>query len=190
MGRSIIRALPERPEFKLVGALAGPDGEGAGEDAGRLAGVGELGVALSPERSDVLAGARVAIDFTLPSAVEANLQACVEAGVACVSGVTGLNDRHRAAVDAAAGRIALLWAPNMSTGVAVLTRLAEIAAAALSGEFDAEILEIHHSAKRDAPSGTALALGAAVARARGIDAEAANVTDRKAAGAREPGSIG
>lgn len=190
MGRCVIAALSERPELALVGALAGPDGEGAGEDAGVLAGIGELGVVLSPDRAEVLEGARVAIDFTLPPAVSDNLDACVRAGVACVSGVTGIDEAGRQAMDAASRKIPMMWAPNMSTGVAVLVRVAEIASSALGGEFDAEIMEIHHAAKRDAPSGTALALGAAVARARGQDPEGSARAGRSGEGAREPGSIG
>lgn len=190
MGRSVIATLAERPELKLVGALAGPDGEGAGEDAGVLAGIGPLGVILSPDRADVLQGAAVAIDFTLPAAVPGNLAACAEAGVACVSGVTGLDPAAVRAIDAAAGRIPVLWAPNMSTGVAVLCRLAELATGALGEEFDAEILEIHHAAKRDAPSGTALAVGAAVARARGVDPDAVAASGRSGSAVRAPGSIG
>lgn len=190
MGRSIVSTLAEYPELELVGALAGPGGEGAGQDAGALAGIGELGVALSLDRAEVLGRARVAIDFTLPAAVPDNLAACVRAGVACVSGVTGLDDAARAAMDRAAERVPLLWAANMSMGVTVLLRLAEIAAAALQGDFDAEILEIHHAAKRDAPSGTALAVGAAVARGRGLDERAAAVFGRHGDAVREPGSIG
>ncbi len=190
MGRSVVAALSEFPELELVGALAGPEGEGAGVDAGILAGTDELGVVLSPDRSEVLRGAQVAVDFTLPGAVPGNLRACREAGVACVSGVTGLDEVARHALDEAAAHIPVLWAPNMSTGVAVLTRAAQMAAKALGEAFDVEILEIHHAAKRDAPSGTALALGAAVARARGVDPEAASVFGRRGSGAREGGSIG
>jgi 4-hydroxy-tetrahydrodipicolinate reductase len=92
--------------------------------------------------------------------------------VALVCGVTGLDERAHAALRAAAEDVPVLWAPNMSAGIAVLERVAALAAAALA-EFDAGICEVHHSAKRDAPSGTALALGRAVVGARGRDAAAA-----------------
>ncbi|MEJ2522803.1 MAG: 4-hydroxy-tetrahydrodipicolinate reductase [Gammaproteobacteria bacterium] len=190
MGRSVIASLGDFPDLTLVGALAGPEGEGGGADAGTLAGVDELGVVLSPDRSEVVRGAQVAIDFTLPGAVPGNLRACREAGVACVSGVTGLDAPALHAMEEAAGHIPVLWAPNMSTGVAVLTRAAQMAAKALGDGFDVEILEIHHAAKRDAPSGTALALGAAVARARGLDPQAAAVIGRQGPGERQAGSIG
>lgn len=119
-----------------------------------------------------LAEARVAVDFTVAEAVAANAAACRAAGVALVCGVTGLDEEGHAALQTAAERVPVLWAPNMSAGVAVLERLVALAAATL-GEFDAEVHEVHHTAKRDAPSGTALALGRAVVGARGLEAEAA-----------------
>lgn len=101
----------------------------------------------------------VAIDFSLPQGFDAILELCAHRGAALVSGTTGLEDGQRHALDAAAGRIALLWAANFSLGVAVLSELVERAAAALPG-WDCDIVESHHVHKKDAPSGTALALGA------------------------------
>ena len=102
----------------------------------------------------------VLIDFSLPEAFDPVLAQCVQRGVALVSGTTGLSDAQRHALDAAAARIALVWASNFSLGVAVLTDLVERAAAALPG-WDCDIVEAHHVHKKDAPSGTALSLGAA-----------------------------
>ncbi len=101
----------------------------------------------------------VAIDFSLPQGFDAILELCTHRGAALVSGTTGLEDAQRNALDAAAGQIALLWAANFSLGVAVLSELVERAAAALPG-WDCDIVESHHVHKKDAPSGTALALGA------------------------------
>jgi 4-hydroxy-tetrahydrodipicolinate reductase len=119
-------------------------------------------------RAADLTQARVAIDFTVAEAVPATAAACRAAGVALVCGVTGLDEQGQAALRAAASEVPVLWAPNMSAGAAVLERLAALAAAAL-GEFDAGVYEAHHAAKRDAPSGTALALGRAVVGARGLE---------------------
>ena len=102
----------------------------------------------------------VAIDFSRAEAFDPILALCVERKVALVSGTTGLGDAQRAALDAAADLIPLAWASNFSLGVAVLADLVERAARALPG-WDCDIVEAHHAGKVDAPSGTALALGAA-----------------------------
>lgn len=107
-----------------------------------------------------------AIDFSLPEAFDAALALCVERGAAFVSGTTGLSAAQEQSIDAAAARIPLLWAANFSVGIALLLELVERAARTLP-EWDCDIVESHHVHKRDAPSGTALALGAAAALGRG-----------------------
>lgn len=102
----------------------------------------------------------VAIDFSLPEAFDGVLSLCLERGVALVSGTTGLSDTQRQAMEAASTRIPILWASNFSIGVAVLNALVRRAAADLTG-WDCDIIEMHHTRKLDAPSGTALTLGAA-----------------------------
>ena len=102
----------------------------------------------------------VAIDFSLPEAFDTLLELCVERGNALVSGTTGLSDAQRQAIEAASTRIPILWASNFSIGVAVLNAMVRRAATALPG-WDCDIIEMHHSRKLDAPSGTALTLGAA-----------------------------
>ena len=105
----------------------------------------------------------VAVDFSLPAAFDPLLALCVARGAGLVSGTTGLSDAQRAALDAATATLPVLWAANFSLGVAVLDELVERAAAALPG-WDCDIVEAHHARKQDAPSGTALALGAAAGR--------------------------
>lgn len=166
MGATLLRCLSEFPQLVLVGASTGPDTGLAGRDAGEVAGLAPNGVTLVDNAAEALAGAAVAIDFTLAAAVAGNAAACRAANVGLVCGVTGLDEAGQAALAAAAGEVPVLWAPNMSAGVAVLERLAALAAAALA-EFDAGVYEVHHTAKRDAPSGTALALGRAVVAGRG-----------------------
>lgn len=106
----------------------------------------------------------VAIDFSRPEGFDRILSLCVARGAGFVSGTTGLDEARLAALDAAAASVPCAWAANFSLGVAVLSRLVEQAAAAL-GAWDCDIVEIHHAGKVDAPSGTALALGAVAERA-------------------------
>ena len=177
MGRTLLRCLPEFPSLALRGALTVPGGGLAGRDAGEIASCGTLGVPLSERVAEALAGASVAVDFTLAAAVPETAAACRAAGVGLVSGVTGLDEAAHAALRAAAEEVPVLWAPNMSAGVAVLERLAALAARSLA-EFDAGVFEAHHAAKKDAPSGTALALGRAVTGARGLEEDAASPDER------------
>jgi 4-hydroxy-tetrahydrodipicolinate reductase len=172
MGCTLLRCLPEFPGLVLGGALTAPGAGLGGRDAGEVAGLVPMGVTLSEDVVTALSGVQVAVDFTLAEAVPRTAAACRDAGVALVCGVTGLDARAHAALKAAAADVPVLWAPNMSAGVAVLERLTALAAAAL-GDFDAGVYEVHHAAKRDAPSGTALALGRAVVSARGLKAAAA-----------------
>lgn len=133
-------------------------------------------------------GADVLVDFSSPGALAANLAAAVAAGVPVMIGTTGLDPAHHAAIDRAAERIAVLQAANTSLGVNLLAGLVRQAAAALGPDWDVEVVEMHHRHKLDAPSGTALLLGAAAAEGRGIDHDAAMRVDRNAR--REEGTIG
>ena len=132
----------------------------------------------------------VVIDFSTPRGFDAALAHCVAHRVALVSGTTGLDSARRPALTEAAGTIPVLHAANFSLGVAVLTRALREAAAALP-DWDLEILEMHHARKLDAPSGTALALGRAAAKARGQNFDEVAVLSREGqVGARPAGAIG
>lgn len=150
MGQRLLALLPEFPALRLVAAVAR-----------RTSGLGlPEGLALPAER---LAGApafALMIDFSLPEAFDAALALAVARRAAFVSGTTGLAPRQREALETAARQVPVLWAANFSLGVAVLSELVEQAARALPG-WDLDIVESHHVHKQDAPSGTALALGAA-----------------------------
>lgn len=155
MGQALLRLAADRPDtFNVVAAYTGR------APAQRVVdGVPHFA-------ASELHGAPVfdvAIDFSLPEGFDALLALCVERGTALVSGTTGLQESQRAALDAAAGRIPLVWASNFSLGVAVLDELVERAAQAVAG-WDCDIVEAHHTRKQDAPSGTALTLGAAAQR--------------------------
>ncbi len=134
----------------------------------------------------------VIIDFTAAATVQPHAAALAQAGCAWVLGTTGLSAHDQAAVDAAAKKIAILQAANFSPGVNLILALAEQLAAALPADsYDAEILEMHHRQKIDAPSGTALALGRAVAAGRGQNPETSFVTSRAGhTGPRQSGQIG
>lgn len=153
MGQTLLRLATERDDLRVVAAVAPPSAEG-----------GLLGTPFHPvaDLEDVPAF-DVAVDFSLPAAFDPLLALCARRGAAFVSGTTGLAPQQRADLEAAAQRIAVLWSANFSLGVAILDELVERAAAALSG-WDCDIVEAHHTRKLDAPSGTALALGAAAER--------------------------
>jgi 4-hydroxy-tetrahydrodipicolinate reductase len=149
------------------------------------------GVTISSDPRIALAGAAVAVDFSLPQSAAANVRACVAAGVPLLMGTTGVDGAARAALESAAALIPVLVAPNTSVGINVMARLVDLATRALGAGYEVEIAEAHHRMKRDAPSGTALALGEAVARARGQVFGDVAVFDRHGSSVpRAPGDIG
>jgi 4-hydroxy-tetrahydrodipicolinate reductase len=144
---------------------------------------------------DALAGVctreHVVLDFTAPEATLGHARVAAERGAGLVVGTTGFDTAQQRELRVLAVRTRTVWAPNMSVGVTVLTELVSAAARLLDATFEAEIVELHHHAKRDAPSGTALALGRAVAEARGQDFERSAVLAREGlVGARRPDEIG
>jgi len=165
MGQTLIRCASRLPELKVVAALEAAGHAALGQDAGLQAGAGNLQL---PITSGPVQGADVTIDFTFHTAVTANLAAAMAARQAVVLGTTGLTDAEQTAVRAAAAQIPIVWAANMSLGVNVLLDLVRRAAAILGPDYDAEIVEMHHHFKKDAPSGTALALAESLAKGRGV----------------------
>jgi 4-hydroxy-tetrahydrodipicolinate reductase len=190
MGQCVVRAVREAPSaWQLGGALASRTSRHLGQDAA-LEGPA-TGVYITADPRAALGDAAVAVDFSLPQGLAEHADACLERRAALLVGATGIDAGARGALENAARTIPVLIAPNTSLGVAVMTHLLEIAARALGSGYEAEISEMHHRGKRDAPSGTALAWGAAIARARGADLEQLAVFDRHGrSGARVPGSIG
>jgi 4-hydroxy-tetrahydrodipicolinate reductase len=184
MGRAVLEALPDWPDLELSGALASPASRALGRDAGEAAGLDATGVAVTADRGVALAQADVAIDFSLGVATQANVEACAARGCALVLGTTGYDAAAAAAVRAAAGRIAIVQAPNMSLGVNLCFALVAHAARVLR-HYDVEIVDLHHRAKRDAPSGTALRFGEVVAAARGTA-----LVEARRAGSRPPDAVG
>lgn len=170
MGRTLVRCIATHvvPDIELVGAVDLWDSAEIGRDAGRVAGVGEMGVTVTANLAAVAPLAEVVIDFSAHHGTAGNATRCAQWGRALVIGTTGLNAEERHEVELAARRIPIVMSPNMSLGVNLLVQLVEEAARALKDRgYDVEIIERHHRQKRDAPSGTALALGEAVARGLG-----------------------
>jgi len=192
MGRAVIEAVLDGPRLELAGGTEAPGSSALGQDLGSLVGREPTGRVVGDDPLPLLADAEAVIEFSAPDATAANTEAAAAAGVAHVIGTTGLEPRHDRRIEAAARRIPIVRAANMSLGINLLLGLAEQVARALPGEqFDAEIVEMHHRHKVDAPSGTALALGEAVARGRGVDLGTAADRGRDGmTGARRAGAIG
>jgi len=189
MGTQIIRLVQETEGLVLHAAVERP-GSG-GKDAGTLAGTGAAGVTVGEDLAAALRGADVVVDFTSHEASARHAELCAEHGVALVVGSTGFTPEAKARVKAAAGRIPVVLSPNMSVGVNVLFDLVRQAAHVLGEAYDVEIVEIHHRRKRDAPSGTAVALGEVAAAALGRDpADALAYTRHGILGERPPWQIG
>jgi len=189
MGQSLLRALGETPALTLSGAVASADSGRLGQDA--AAEGPPTGVLITSDSRLGIRGASVAVDFSSSSGVAEHALACAAAGVPILIGATGLDLASRGIVERAARDIAVLIAPNTSVGVSVAAQLVCMAAQGLGPSYDVEIFEAHHRMKRDAPSGTALALGEAVAAVRGQRLQDVAVHDRPGQAApRTPGSIG
>jgi 4-hydroxy-tetrahydrodipicolinate reductase len=192
MGQALVRVAHEFPDVRITGAVASAGSSSLGRDAGVVAGVEPVGIEVTSDLSAALAAADVAIDFSQPQATRANIAACRAARKPLLIGTTGFAaEVSEAELVAAARDIAVLVAPNTSLGVALLADLVRRAARALPAEFDIEIIEAHHRAKRDAPSGTALALARAAGEGRHQPPEE-SVSGAAAArlGPRRQGDIG
>lgn len=191
MGCAITRILAEEEGVELVQALTHPDDPVIGRDAGELAGVGALGVEVAPLTGETIIDADAVIEFTIPEGTVAVAERCDAARVPLVSGTTGLGADADARLGALAEHVPVVHAPNMSVGVTLLFHLAEVATKLAGPGFDAEIVEMHHRHKVDAPSGTAVRLAERVAAARGLDPDEAVVHGRSGrVGARRDDEIG
>jgi 4-hydroxy-tetrahydrodipicolinate reductase len=189
MGRAVVRAALERSDVQLTAGVVSAGSAHLGRDLGEIAGASALGVAATDDVSDALRRCDAAIDFSLPAVAATNLAACVATGKPLVIGTSGLTGDLYHELGRAARHIALLVAPNTSLGLTVLLETARQVARALPLKFDVDILEAHHRDKRDAPSGTALALGEAIAEARGVPFQPPGAHGHPA-GPRREGEIG
>jgi 4-hydroxy-tetrahydrodipicolinate reductase len=191
MGRALTRVIAETPGAVVAGALEAPGSELLGKDAGVLAGLPANGVRLSADLWSLSADADGILDFTIPGATIANVAIAAERGLVHVIGTTGLSASDDAVIKSVTSRAIVVKSGNMSLGVNLLAALVKRVAASLDESFDIEILEMHHRAKIDAPSGTALLLGEAAAAGRGIALDAHSARGRDGVtGARKVGDIG
>lgn len=190
MGRTLIEMALASGDLKLAGALEVPGSPVIGRDAGELVGR-PCGVTITSNFGDGVAKGDCLIDFTRPEGTLAHLEQCLKKGVRMVIGTTGFSAEQDERIAAAAEKIAIVKAPNMSAGVNVAFTLAETAARTLGDGYDVEIIEAHHRHKVDAPSGTALKFGDVIARALGRDLARTAVHGRKGeVGERDPKAIG
>ena len=165
MGQRLVALAAADPELEIVAALDAADHPRLGEDAGLVAGAGPIGVPLS---AGLEADADVLIDFSVAGMADAVIETCLQKRLPLVFATTGLSAEQTAKLEAAAARIPVLQAPNMSLAVNLTMKLARVAAEALQDkDADVEILERHHRFKEDSPSGTALKFGQVIAEAMG-----------------------
>jgi 4-hydroxy-tetrahydrodipicolinate reductase len=191
MGRALTRVIAEAQGAVLAGALEAPGSVLLGKDAGVLAGLPENGVKVSADLWALSAEADGILDFTVPAATIANVAIAAERGLVHVIGTTGLSASDEAVIKSVTSRAVVVKSGNMSLGVNLLAALVKRVAASLDQNFDIEILEMHHRAKIDAPSGTALMLGDAAAAGRGIALDKHSARGRDGVtGARRSGDIG
>lgn len=191
MGRMLLAEIAETKGCRIAGGIDAPGSAALGRDLGELAGIVPLGIKAGGDAAALFQTSDVVIDFTAPDASVLHAKRAAASGKALVIGTTGLDKAAMSFIAAAAKKAPILTAPNMSVGVNLLLRLVNEAAARLGEDYDIEIFEMHHRHKIDAPSGTALALGAAAASGRGVDlAKKTQAARDGATGARRAGDIG
>ena len=167
MGRTIIEACQQTEGCQITAAVERPDSSLIGSDAGELAGVGKIGVAIAGDITDVVDTFDVLIDFTSIESTLHNLQVCKNKNKKIIIGTTGFSDQQKQTIQSTASEMAIVFAPNMSVGVNLCLKLLQTAAKVLGDSVDIEVIEAHHRHKVDAPSGTALRMGEVVAEALG-----------------------
>ena len=178
MGRRIVALAAEDARVQVVGAVEARGNATIGEDAGVLAGLSASGVRVGDDLASIASPGAVIVDFTSAESSLAHLRVAAAKRAPIVIGSTGFSASARAEAEKLALQTPTLIAPNMSLGVNVLLGLVEEAARRLGPAFDCEIVELHHGRKKDAPSGTALALGEAAARGKGLDPKQAFRVER------------
>ena len=191
MGQMLIKTVLASDKCHLVAALEREGNEWVGRDVGAMIGGQPIGLSVTDDAVEAFAKAQAVIDFTAPAATVAFAGLAAQARAVHVIGTTGLADDDLKAINAAARHAVIVRAGNMSLGVNLLTRLTEKVAAALDEDFDIEVIEAHHNKKVDAPSGTALMLGEAAAKGRGVNLRDVSDSGRDGiTGARKKGDIG
>jgi 4-hydroxy-tetrahydrodipicolinate reductase len=168
MGRTIVDAVAAADDAVLAGGTVRPGDPWAGEDLGELTGHGRLDAPVVSDPVELMQRADAVIDFTTPDLTVQHAGLAAQAHVTLVVGTTGMDEAQQDAVRKAARHVPVVQAPNMSLGVNLLLTLVQQVARALDPAWDIEVIEMHHRHKKDAPSGTALALGRVAAEGRGV----------------------
>lgn len=187
MGRAVIREALSTPGVAIAGGFERSGSEAIGRDLGPLAGLDGLGVVVEADAADAIRRADALIDFTAPAASLANARLAAEHGVAHILGTTGFTPAEEEALAEIAVRGVIVKSGNMSLGVNLLAALVKEAAKRLGPDYDIEIIEAHHRAKLDAPSGTALMLARAASQGRGVALEDHRIAPRGGAGDPQTG---
>ena len=190
MGKALLEIILNDEDVDLCAAFDASSSVAIGKDVGNAIGL-KTGINVGCDLAQGLDGCGVLIDFTRPAGTLEHLKYCVKLGIPIVIGTTGFSQKEQEAVINAAEKIPIVFAPNMSVGVNVMFNLVEIAAKALGSDFDAEILESHHSKKVDSPSGTALKMGNLIAEVTNRNLDENGIFSRHGnTGKRDPKSIG
>ncbi|MDO6694419.1 4-hydroxy-tetrahydrodipicolinate reductase [Aliiglaciecola sp. 3_MG-2023] len=191
MGRVLIEAAHLDSDINLVAAAVREGSQWIGMDAGELAGISKQNLKITASLEPNTTQIDAVIDFTLPDVIEQNLAWCVANKKAIVIGTTGLNDKQKESLERAATSIPIVFAANYSVGVNLMLNLVRQAAKTMGDTADIEILEAHHRFKKDAPSGTAMAIGEAIADEVGRDLNQCAVYGREGdTGERKHETIG
>ena len=191
MGRMNLTVALENPQAEIAGGVEPAGSPALGRDLGSLIGAESLGLSVGDDADALFAAADVVVEFSSPEASAQHAGLAARQGTCHLIGTTGLGPAHQAAIEAAAAETAILQAANTCLGVNILQSLVEQAARALDAGYDIEVLEMHHRHKVDAPSGTALLLGRAAAKGRGVDLEGVAQKVRDGiTGPRTSGDIG
>jgi len=191
MGKALIAAILDTDGATLSGAIEREGAAALGQDAGSLVGQPFMGIALTDDPLPVFATSDAVLDFTAPEATLHYAELAAQARIVHVIGTTGMSEDDEQKLNATARHAAIIKSGNMSLGVNLLAVLVKQAAKALSADFDIEVLEMHHKAKVDAPSGTALLLGESAADGRGLNLQEDGVFTRHGiTGPRPEGAVG
>jgi len=191
MGGQLVTLLKESAALTLVGAVEGKGHGSVGEDAGELAGCGQIGVSVCDDLGAVIERGEVIIDFTTPEATLGNLRVATQHRKAMVIGTTGFSSSELAELRSLARSIPCVFSPNMSVGVNVILKVIAEMARTFGDDYDIEVIEAHHRLKKDAPSGTALKMAEVLAKAVNRDLNQVGVYARKGlVGERKRGEIG
>jgi 4-hydroxy-tetrahydrodipicolinate reductase len=191
MGQMLVRTVMASDKVRLVGAIERVGHDWLGRDIGEAMGGNSLGITVESDPLESFARAHAVIDFTAPQATLGFAALAAQARLVHVIGTTGMSDDEIAALEPASRHAVIVRAGNMSLGVNLLTQLTRKVAEALDDDYDIEVIEAHHNQKVDAPSGTALMLGQAAAKGRGVTLD--DVADRGRdglTGKRKKGDIG